>query len=137
MRFSIWDPYAYSIEKSLGGNAVSWPAQSGQMMYWLLIAKRDYITGHPELIDRLLSSFNQAEQFAINNPDKAKKIVQNRLNIEDAYDRKDLAENQAGALTRSGAHHSDGGRIALDDRQQPHQQPEDAILSRLYLLAGS
>ncbi len=75
----IWDPYAYSIEKSLGGNAVIWPAQSGQMMYWLLIAKRDYITEHPELIDRLLSSFNQAEQFAINNPDKAKKIVQNRL----------------------------------------------------------
>jgi ABC-type nitrate/sulfonate/bicarbonate transport system substrate-binding protein len=81
----IWDPYAYSIEKRLGSNAVSWPAQSGQMMYWLLIAKRDYITGHPELIDRLLSSFNQAEQFAINNPDKAKKIIQNRLHSEDAY----------------------------------------------------
>ena len=133
----IWDPYAYSIEKNLGRNAVVWPAQSGQMMYWLLIARREYVTEHPELIDRLLSSFNQAEQFAVNNPDKAKQIVQTRLKADEAYIQRILAEHQAGAVTRSGAHHRDGGRIALDDRQQPHQQPEDAILSRLYLLAGS
>lgn len=81
----IWDPYAYSTEKSLGGNVVSWPAQSGQLMYWLLIAKTQYVTEHPELIDRLLNSFNQAEQFAVNYPDKAKKIVQTRLHGEDAY----------------------------------------------------
>ena len=133
----IWDPYAYSIEKNLGSNAVIWPAQSGQMMYWLLIAKREYVTEHPELIDRLLSSFNQAEQFAVNNPDKAKKIVQNRLHTEEAYIERIWPKIRLTLVTRSRAHHSDGGRIALDDRQQPHQQPEDAILSRLYLLAGS
>jgi ABC-type nitrate/sulfonate/bicarbonate transport system substrate-binding protein len=81
----IWDPYAYPIEKALGRNAVIWTVQSGQMMYWLLLAESDYITGHPELIDRLLLSFNQAEQFVVNNPDRAKKIVQNRLNAERAY----------------------------------------------------
>jgi ABC-type nitrate/sulfonate/bicarbonate transport system substrate-binding protein len=80
-----WDPYAYSVEKSLGGNAVIWPAQSGQMMFWLLIAKLEYVARHPEVIDQLLSSFNQAEQFAVNYPDKAKKIVQNRLHTEDEY----------------------------------------------------
>jgi ABC-type nitrate/sulfonate/bicarbonate transport system substrate-binding protein len=81
----IWDPYAYPIEKSLGRNAVIWPAQSGQMMYWLLIARSDYITGHQELIDRLLSSFSQAEQFAVNYPNEAKRILQNRLHTEQAY----------------------------------------------------
>jgi ABC-type nitrate/sulfonate/bicarbonate transport system substrate-binding protein len=81
----IWDPYAFSTEKSLGSKVVSWPAQSGQLMYWLLIAKTQYVTEHPELMDRLLNSFNQAEQFAVNYPDKAKKIVQNRLHTEDAY----------------------------------------------------
>jgi len=81
----IWDPYAHSIEKSLGRNAVIWPAQSGQMMYWLLIARREYITEHPELIDRLLNSFNLAEQFAISNPDKAKQIIQTRLKADEAY----------------------------------------------------
>jgi ABC-type nitrate/sulfonate/bicarbonate transport system substrate-binding protein len=81
----IWDPYAYSIEKSLGSNAVIWPAQSGQMAYWLLIAWPEYVTGHPELIDRLLRSFNQAEQFAISNPGKAKQIVQTRLKADEAY----------------------------------------------------
>jgi NitT/TauT family transport system substrate-binding protein len=81
----IWDPYAYSIEKSLGRNAVIWPAQSGQMMYWLLIVRREYVTEHPDLIDLLLSSFNQAEQFAISNPDKAKQFVQTRLKVDEAY----------------------------------------------------
>lgn len=81
----IWDPYAYSIEKSLGRNAVIWPAQSGQMMYWLLIAKREYVTGHTNLIERLLSSFGQAEQFAASNPDSAKVFLQNRLHTEKAY----------------------------------------------------
>ena len=81
----IWDPYAYSVEKNLGSNVVSWPAQSGQLMYWLLIAKRQYVTEHPELIDRLLNSFNQAEQFAISNPDKAKQIIQDKLHTEQAY----------------------------------------------------
>jgi ABC-type nitrate/sulfonate/bicarbonate transport system substrate-binding protein len=81
----IWEPYAYPIEKSLGLNVVIWPAQSGQMMYWLLIARPEYVTVHPELIDRLLNSFNQAEQFAENNPDKAKKILLKRLHSEEAY----------------------------------------------------
>jgi NitT/TauT family transport system substrate-binding protein len=81
----IWDPYAYSIQKSLGRNAVLWPVQRGQMMYWLLIAKREYVAQHPEQIERLLSSFNRAEQFAVNNPDKCKRIVQNRLQSDEAY----------------------------------------------------
>jgi ABC-type nitrate/sulfonate/bicarbonate transport system substrate-binding protein len=81
----VWDPFAYSTEKSLGSNVASWPAQNGQMMYWLLIAKRQYVTEHPELIERLLNSFNQAGQLAVNYPDKAKKIVQNRLHTEDTY----------------------------------------------------
>lgn len=80
-----WDPYSYPIEKNLGGNALIRPAQSGQMMHWLLICRSDYITGHPEPVDRLLRSFDQAEKFAANNPDKAKKILQNRLNVEEAY----------------------------------------------------
>jgi ABC-type nitrate/sulfonate/bicarbonate transport system substrate-binding protein len=108
----IWDPYAYSIEKRLGSNAVSWPAQSGQMMYWLLIARSDYITGHPELIDRLLSSFNQAEQFAINNPDKAKKIIQNRLNSEDAY------EERIWPKTRLALSLDQGLIIAMEDESR-------------------
>jgi NitT/TauT family transport system substrate-binding protein len=108
----IWDPYAYSIEKRLGGNAVIWPAQSGQMMYWLLIARRDYITGNPELIDRLLSSFNQAEQFAINNPDKAKEIIQNRLHSEDAY------EERIWPKTRLALSLDQGLIIAMEDESR-------------------
>ncbi len=80
-----WEPYAYSVEKALGPNAIVWPAQSGQMVYWLLICGRDFISGHPELIDRFLRSLDQAEQFLVNNPDKAKNIVKNRLAVEDAY----------------------------------------------------
>jgi ABC-type nitrate/sulfonate/bicarbonate transport system substrate-binding protein len=80
-----WNPYAYRIEKSLGRDVVIWPAQSGQMMYWLLVARPEYVAGHHELIDRLLSSFNQAELFAVNNPDETKRILQRRLHTEEAF----------------------------------------------------
>lgn len=81
----IWDPYAYAIEKTLGGNPVVRPAQGGQPWHWLLIAGNDYISNHTELIDRLLRSLYQAERFAVDNPAKAKRIVQERLNMDEAY----------------------------------------------------
>jgi ABC-type nitrate/sulfonate/bicarbonate transport system substrate-binding protein len=81
----VWDPYAYLIEKNLSGNSVIKPAQGGQPWHWLLVARNDYVTKHTELIDRLLRSLYQAERFAIDSPVKARRIVQERLKIDDVY----------------------------------------------------
>jgi NitT/TauT family transport system substrate-binding protein len=54
-------------------------------MYWMAICRDDLITNRPELIDRFLQALNQAEDFAVNHPDEARKIVQKRLGSDDAY----------------------------------------------------
>jgi NitT/TauT family transport system substrate-binding protein len=82
---STWDPYAYPVENRLGVNATVWADQSGQLMYWMAICRDDLITNRPELIDRFLQALNQAEDFAVNHPDEARKIVQKRLGSDDAY----------------------------------------------------
>ena len=107
-----WDPYAYTIEKNLGGNALIRLAQSGQTMYWLLVCRSDFITRHPELIDRLLRSFDQAEKFAANNPDQARKILQKRLNVEEAY------VERIWPKTRMGLSLDQGLIIAMEDESR-------------------
>jgi NitT/TauT family transport system substrate-binding protein len=107
-----WDPYAYPIEKNLGENALTQPAQSGQTMYWLLVCRSDFITRHPELIDRLLRSFDQAEKFAANNPDKARQILRKRLNVEEAY------VERIWPKTRMGLSVDQGLIIAMEDESR-------------------
>jgi NitT/TauT family transport system substrate-binding protein len=107
-----WDPYAYTIDKNLGGNALIRLAQSGQTMYWLLVCRSDFITRHPELIDRLLSSFDQSEKFAANNPDQVRRILQKRLNVEDAY------VERIWPKTRLGLSLDQGLIIAMEDESR-------------------
>lgn len=38
-----WDPNVYEIKRKLGENAVSWPGQSGQDLYFILVGKEDWL----------------------------------------------------------------------------------------------
>lgn len=78
-------PYAYTAQNKLGDNVVLWPAQCSQVLYGLIICRDDWITGHPELINRLLKSLARAEDYIVQHPAEAKVIVQERLNLDDAY----------------------------------------------------
>jgi ABC-type nitrate/sulfonate/bicarbonate transport system substrate-binding protein len=74
-------PYVTASKNALGDNAVVWPAQNGQLSYQLLVARSEWIDQNPLLIERLLGALHQAEKFLINNPDRAKAILQQRLNL--------------------------------------------------------
>ena len=78
-------PHISPIEKSLGANAVTWPAQSDQALYAIMVGGENWIKKHPEIIKRLLNSLLQAEKYLIRNPAEAKSIVQKRLNFDDSY----------------------------------------------------
>jgi len=80
-----WDPYVYHGENKLGAQAVVWPIQCGQMMHWVALCKKDYITNHPEIIVRYLRALNEAENYVLNNPDDAKRIIQHRIHADDTY----------------------------------------------------
>ena len=78
----------------MGNNAVVWSIQSNQPLYAQAIASDDWITSHPELVNRFLKSLSQAEDYAINHPSEAKAIVKNQLNLTDAYADKVWSQNQ-------------------------------------------
>ena len=79
-----------SAKEGLGDNAVVWSIQSSQPLYAQAIATNEWITSHPELVNRFLKSLLQAEDFVINHPAEAKAIVKNQMNFSDAYTDKSM-----------------------------------------------
>lgn len=78
-------PHIRAIEKQMGANVVSWPAQNNQALYAVMVGRNEWIAKNPETIKRLLNSLLQAEDYLVRNPNKAKSIVQERLDVDDAY----------------------------------------------------
>lgn len=87
-------PSVNEMIKQLGTNAIFWSAHNGQPMHALIIATDEWITGHPELVKKLLKSFAQAEKYVVNNPAKAKTIVQKQLNLDASYMDTAWSQNQ-------------------------------------------
>ena len=87
-------PTAEMAKDALNDNAVFWSIQSSQPLYAQAIATDEWITSHPELINRFLNSLLQAEDYTINHPAEAKAIVKNQLNLTDAYTDKAWTQNQ-------------------------------------------
>ncbi len=82
---STAQPYANAARDRLGDNAVFWPAQSSQPVFSLVISPDDWITEHPELVDRFLKSLAGAEEYIVTHPAESKVIVQKRLNLSAGY----------------------------------------------------
>ncbi len=82
---STWDPYAYAVLHHPYVNATAWGMQCGQYMYWMVLCRDDFITSHPELMNRFLQSLCQAEDFFVSHPAEARRIIQKRLGSDDAY----------------------------------------------------
>ena len=87
-------PYVTSIEERLGANGVVWPVQSGQAMFSPMICRDEWITHHPELVNRLLNSLAQAEEYVMNHPVEAEAILQKRLHLNDSYTKTVWLRNQ-------------------------------------------
>lgn len=79
-----WQPYIRRIEKAVKGLMV-WPAQSSQAAYGILVCNRQWLAQHGSVVKSFLKSLAQAESYLLHHPDKAKTIVQRRLNYDDSY----------------------------------------------------
>ncbi|MDO8281020.1 MAG: NrtA/SsuA/CpmA family ABC transporter substrate-binding protein [Thermodesulfovibrionia bacterium] len=79
---SVWEPFVTDIKKRLGTNALSWPAQSGQEFYYLLLSKEGWIKDHHSAIERFLMAMIQAEEFTKQHPDEARLFIAKRFNFE-------------------------------------------------------
>ena len=81
----IWPPHAFRLKKALGENVVSWPAQSGQPFFWLAITTNRILNEKPTAVKKFLESLSRAESFSMENEAQAMQIVQNYLNLDQAY----------------------------------------------------
>lgn len=81
----IWQPYANTIENTLGDNAAIWQVQSSQATYIVEVAKNDWIARHPDTVRRYVKALAQAEDYFVQYPAKTKSMMQKKLNYTDAY----------------------------------------------------
>jgi ABC-type nitrate/sulfonate/bicarbonate transport system substrate-binding protein len=79
-----WQPYVAQIEKQVE-DAVVLPAQSSQAAFGVLASRRQWITDHPDTVERFLKALHQAEDYLIRYPGEGQAIVQRRLNYDPAY----------------------------------------------------
>ena len=89
-----WQPNVMAIQDRLGDNVVIWDVQSGQPMYCILVTVEKWAEEHPDLLKQLLKSLLQAEEYLIQNEDRARAIVQKRLGYDDSYIRAIWSEHQ-------------------------------------------
>jgi NitT/TauT family transport system substrate-binding protein len=78
-------PYANSARDRLGGNGVTWPVQSSQPVYGLVISTDEWLSTHPGEAERFLRSLAQAEEYLHAHPSEARAIVQKRLDLDSGY----------------------------------------------------
>jgi ABC-type nitrate/sulfonate/bicarbonate transport system substrate-binding protein len=81
----IWEPYVYNLRERLGERVVSWPAQSGQDFYWLVISRDDVLKARPALGEKFFRAMVRAETFVAEHTEEAQAIVAQRLNVSDDY----------------------------------------------------
>jgi len=82
---AAWEPFVRGIKEQMGGKIISWPTQSGQEFYYLLISKEKWLKDHPQAARRLVKSLIQAEDFIRNSPTAAQKIIEKRFGYEPSF----------------------------------------------------
>jgi NitT/TauT family transport system substrate-binding protein len=87
-------PNSDDAVSKLGTNAVSFPAQGGQMIYLLAICKKGWISEHPDRVVRFLKATDQAEEFILRQPEDAKALATKRLNLTNEEVSRIWARNQ-------------------------------------------
>jgi len=80
-----WQPWVGSIQTKMGDHIVMWDAHSGQFAYDCAISTNNWISNNPDVVQRLVKSLVQAEEYIINYPSDAQLIIQNRLNYTAAF----------------------------------------------------
>lgn len=81
----IWEPYVFLIEKQSGTQVTTWPAQAGQLFYWVIFTRDDIIREKPDQLVRYFQALFDARQYLIQNEPDAKAIIRQQVNLSDEY----------------------------------------------------
>lgn len=84
-----FEPYVYQMRKQLGGNVVVWPVHLGQHAHFSLVCNEITLHEHPEIVEGVLASVLQAENYINAHPEEAKKIARKQTNFDEQYMERD------------------------------------------------
>jgi NitT/TauT family transport system substrate-binding protein len=80
-----WNPNIYNMKQALGENAVSWPGQSGQAFYFVLLARAEFLSERSLAVERFLRALVQAEDFVEAHNEEAKEFIRQTFDYDAAY----------------------------------------------------
>jgi NitT/TauT family transport system substrate-binding protein len=69
----------------MGDRVIALPAQSGQPVFGVLVARDELIAHNPSLISRFLKSLDMAAEYTISHPAESRAVVQRHTNLSDEY----------------------------------------------------
>jgi NitT/TauT family transport system substrate-binding protein len=80
----VWEPYSSQMKTQLADRAVVWSVQSSQPGFGVISGSSDWLAGNPQIAVRFSRSLVKAEDYLIHNTEAARRIIQKRLNYDDA-----------------------------------------------------
>lgn len=80
----VWEPYSSQMKVQFAEETVVWSVQDTQPGFGVISSRNEWITGNPQTINRFLKSLTQAEDYLNRNTEEATRIIQARLNYDDA-----------------------------------------------------
>jgi len=83
-----WDPLLATQLKALGGDATVLENERIYQLQWNIVAGKEFVAGHPELVDKVLRALIEGIAFVREHPEEAHAITARRLGGESF----DLAE---------------------------------------------
>jgi NitT/TauT family transport system substrate-binding protein len=77
----VVEPRSSDLFRKLGGNAVVWPAQGGQDLFWLLVTRQSVIQTRGAALEKLLQALARSAAFTQEKPEAARKMVDQWLKV--------------------------------------------------------
>jgi NitT/TauT family transport system substrate-binding protein len=78
---ATWEPYLGMLRTQLGANGTIFYSEGIYELPFNIAGAREYVVGHPETIKKLLRALVRAERFYKDEPDAARKIIADAMNV--------------------------------------------------------
>jgi len=80
----VWEPYTSQMKAQLTDKAAVWSVQNTQPGFGVISSKNDWFAQNPQTIIQFLKALAQAQDYLTHNKEAAKRIIQTKLNIDNA-----------------------------------------------------
>ncbi len=77
-----WEPHVSQMADLLQGDVMIWDGQSGQDLYFLLLAKEEWLKGHANAAKRFMRALVQAEEYTEKNDELASQIISKHFELD-------------------------------------------------------